>query len=130
MQTHPSHTSGILLRGLTDLSKEHHTPNNYFNRSYRELYPDIMEDFAYKLKLNPKTPGQNIARTLYKMVKSPNKKTQERAAKIWGNTGGDVMYLNPENHASGHQDTKKQALTLAIIDLHYVVNDYFITQTK
>lgn len=129
-QAHPSHTSGILLRGLTDLSKEHHGPTNYFNRSYRELYPDIMEDFAYKLNMNPKTPGQNIARTLYKMVKSPNKKTQERAAKIWGNTGGDVMYLNPENNASGHRDTKKQALTLAIIDLHYVVNDYFIPHNQ
>ena len=76
-QAHPSHTSGILLRGLTDLGKEHHGPTNYFTRCYRELYPDIMEDFAYKLNMNPTTPGRNIARTLYKMVKSPNKKTQE-----------------------------------------------------
>ena len=129
-QAHPSHVNGILLRGLTDLNKQHHGPTNYFNQSYRDLFPEVMEDFAYRLKMNPTVPGKNIAKTLYKMVTSSNPKTREKGASIWANTAGNVMYLNPENNARGHKDSKKEGLTLAIIDLHYVTNDYFISHNQ
>ena len=138
-QAHPDHTSAILLRGFVDLGRRQHQSQNYFNETYKELYPEIMEKFAHainktikehKLKLKYITPtneGKYVAATLFKMVTSKNPHLRKKAANIWAMTADDIMYLNPEDHASGHGDNQDQTLTLATIDLHYVTNNYFLS---
>ena len=48
-QAHPDHTSAILLRGFVDLGRRQHQSQNYFNETYKELYPEIMEKFAHAI---------------------------------------------------------------------------------
>ena len=136
-QAHPQHTAGLLLRGFTDLNKTESLcpkekdrstlPTSYFNASYSSLYPEVMDSFYKKLNLKPRTKGRYIISKLHKMVNSSNHKTRKNAAKIWANSGGTIMYLNPkENNAKKDDDTSKQRLTLTKIDLHYIKNDYFL----
>ena len=138
-QAHPEHTSAILLRGFVDLGRQQHQPQNYFNNVYKELYPEVMEQFAhqinntidkYKIKnlkhIKPKQEGKYVASTLFKMVTSDNVNIRKKAANIWAMTADNIMYLNHEDHAKGHGDNQDEALTLATIDLHYVTNNYFL----
>jgi len=113
-QQYPEHTSGLILRGLYDLTDD--------NCVMDAIYPDKKEEMDKLLKT---TKDSAQVRKISRLLSSKNKnKTRKRLIQMMGENNGISIFSKEK------KDTFKTQETMAIICNHYELHHYFVPKNE
>jgi proline iminopeptidase len=113
-QQYPKHTSGLILRGLYDLTDD--------NCVMDAIYPDKKEEMDKLLKT---TKESAQVRKISRLLSTTNKnKTRKRLIQLMGENNGVSIFSKEK------KDTFKTQETMAIICNHYELHHYFVPKNE
>lgn len=122
-QRYPHHIQALLLHQVFLARKE--DIQWFFNHGASQIYPDYWGEFTHQL---PKDALANIPEFYHQCLSGENEVARMAAAKSWALWQARCCSLQPHLSLIDHYSDPHFALTLATIESHYVVNQYFIEE--
>ena len=115
-QAHPKRTSGLILRGFTDLCS-----NEFDHCVVTNMTPERIETMYKSVGLNYlKHKERDMVRAYSKKMKSTNRKTRKKYASLFCNT--EDMHATSKPCKGSEKDNE----ILTKVDCHYILNKFFL----
>jgi len=125
-ETHPSHVSGLLLRGVC-LCDEPSFKWLYERGGASEVFPEKWASFVSVLPPRLHEAGwKEIATYFQKKLNSTNHALAQKYADAWWGWEAAVSYLYPRKDDS----SKKEAIAIARLENHYFLNKCWLSDDQ
>lgn len=121
-QTYPERVTAMILRGIF-LNRNHDVNWLFSGEGANKIYPDFWEEF---LSVLPEAQRHNPLIAYHEMLTGEDEVTRMAAAKHWSSWEGHCATLEPDKHVMEHMNDPHHALSLAIIECHYFINNCFL----
>jgi len=121
-QAHPERVSGMMLRGIFLCTQRE--IDWFYQEGTSRLFPDYWQDFIQPI---PEQERSDILRAYYRRLSGPDEVARMSAAKAWSRWEGRTSSLLPNKEVIDHFSDPYTALSLALIECHYFVNNAFLT---
>ena len=116
-QAEPKHTSGLILRGYTDLY--YHRKN--FDLVMRGMIPQYLDKLYKTVGLNYlKHTEKDMTRAYTKKLKTKNRKTRKKYLEIFCDSSDHHIT------SKAHKDSMTDMENLAAVNCHYLKHDWFL----
>lgn len=116
-ETHPSHVSELVVRGIYTLTKAE--LDWYYQFGVSEMFPDKWERFLAPI---PENERNEMMAAYRRRLTGTDREEQVRAALAWSNWEGQTITLLPEPSTSDAFADPDFALAFARIENHYFVH--------
>lgn len=120
-QKHPDKVMGMILRGVF-LGREREFEWLYQDGANR-IFPDYWEEFTFPI---PEEEHENLIAAYYKRLTGDDELASMNCAKHWSLWEGKSATLNPCKAVLDRFTSSHTALSLALLETHYFVNNCFI----
>jgi proline iminopeptidase len=114
---YPENCLGFILRGIFLGSK---AEVDWFLYDMGRFFPEAYERFISLISLSQRS---NLLSAFYSRLTSPSKSIALEAARAWAGYENSCATL-----AAAHRDAGPMALSLALLEAHYFINDCFMPQ--
>ena len=111
-ETHPSHVSGLILRGIYDLSEN--------NCVLDTIFKDKKDELHNVLNLKTKTDAEERRKLTQVLKLSKTNKTRKKVVELLSQDNG-VSIFSKKQHMSNHNQE-----SLAMVGNHYEQHHYFV----
>ena len=122
-QTHPSHVSELVVRGVYTLTRAE--LDWYYQFGVSQMFPDKWERFIAPI---PENERHDMMAAYRKRLVDPDRSVQLAAAKAWSLWEGETITLLPNVAYSDSFAEDEFALAFARIENHYFVHDGWLEQ--
>ncbi len=120
-ETHPQHTSELVLRGVYTVTKAE--IDWYYQSGVSELFPEKWERFQAPIPLDER---HDMLTAYHRRLNSSDLKIQLEAAKAWSIWEGETITLLPNQNYTEAFSDGKFALAFARIENHYFYNNAWL----
>lgn len=124
-ETHPSHTLGLIVRGIFLCSDEE--LQWFYQQGTSRIFPDYWQDFLAPI---PEDEHDNLLQAYYQRLTGNDEIARMGAAKAWSVWEGRTATLAPKQAVIDHFSDPYNALSIARIEAHYFVNHGFLEQNQ
>lgn len=121
-QTYPQHVLGLMLGGLL-LGRNQDRDWLYSEKGAGRVYPDHWQNFLTPV---PKDQHHNALYEYYSLLTHENEFVHTPAALQWVAWEAHISKLIPEPLPVENRPAPHRALTLARLQCHYLINNYFL----
>ena len=111
-QAHPTHTSGLILRGVFDLTIDDCVSN--------ALFTDKKDEMDKLLNIKTKKDSERYRKTSRILSMPKSNKTRKRLVDMLSVDKGNAIFSRP------HKDSEHSKETVAIVGHHYEKNNFFV----
>lgn len=123
-QTHPERVSSLILRGIF-LCRSQDIDWLYEAGGAERLFPDHWQDYIAPLPKNQQHSHQ-LVQQYYDIFTGSDELKRFAAAKAWANWEAQLASLEPDPHTIEYLTNAHNALSLAMIECHYFINNSFL----
>ena len=116
-QSHPSHVSELILRGIFTLCQQE--VDWYYQEGASRIYPDKWERFLAPIA---EPDRGDLLHAYHRILTGENRLAQVAAAKAWSVWEGETIRLLPDAALSATHEDDVFALAFARIENHYFVH--------
>ena len=116
-QSHPSHVSELILRGIFTLRQQE--VDWYYQEGASRIYPDKWERFLAPIA---EPDRGDLLHAYHRILTGENRLAQVAAAKAWSVWEGETIRLLPDAALSATHEDDVFALAFARIENHYFVH--------
>ena len=116
-QSHPSHVSELILRGIFTLRQQE--VDWYYQEGASRIYPDKWERFLAPIA---EPDRGDLLHAYHRILTGENRLAQVAAAKAWSVWEGETIRLLPDAALSATHEDDAFALAFARIENHYFVH--------
>ncbi len=120
-QAHPDRVNALVLRGIF-LCRVREIAWFYQEGASR-IFPDYWQDFIAPIA---KARRDDIVSAYYEILTGSNEIARMSAAKAWSMWEGRTANLRQKSTVVSHFSNPRTALSVAMIECHYFVNDAFL----
>lgn len=121
-QAHPDRVKALVLRGIF-LCRKKEIDWFYELGGASKIYPDYWQDFIAPV---PEGKRNDIVNTYYQIFTGSNEIARLAAAKAWSIWEGKTATLTAKKEVIDHFSHTHTALSVALIECHYFVNNAFL----
>ncbi|MFC4277151.1 prolyl aminopeptidase [Achromobacter aloeverae] len=122
-QTHASHVSAMILRGIFTIRKSE--IDWFYQEGASHLFPDLWEDY---LSVIPPEERDDLVAAYHRRLTGPDEAQRLRAAKAWSKWEDSTITMMPSpRHQQGHA-ADLAALAFARIENHYFTHAGFMEE--
>ena len=126
-QAYPQHALGMVLRGIFLARKQDLAWSFKDQGGAASIFPDHWQEFK---SIFPKTKQASLIKQCHKTLTGDNEIARMAAAKAWSKWGAVCATLDPCKTLEHHLNKPHLSLSLARIECHYLVNNYFIAENQ
>lgn len=119
-QTHPTHCSGLILRGIFMLRAKE--INWFYQSGASYIFPDAWEGYLAPI---PEAERDNLVAAYYKRLTSDDPKIRQTAARAWSIWEASTSKLVPDESLVERFGSGSFANAFARIECHYFINKGF-----
>jgi len=119
--SYPERVKGFILRGLFLCTQRE---LNWFLNDIQMVFPEYWAEFYNYI---PKAERNNLLQSYYKRLVSSDATIHEPAARAWGQFEGSCSTLLPSDRSRVAGNSGRILLALARIEVHYFLNDFFLS---
>jgi len=124
-QAHPESVRALVLRGIFMCRQKE--INWFYQEGASRIYPDYWEDFVAPIPLEKRN---NMVQAFYEILTGDNDIARMSAAKAWSVWEGRTASLSARAEVVEHFSHLHTALSVAMIECHYFVNDSFLEEDQ
>ena len=124
-ETHPSHVTELVLRGIFLLRKEE--IRWFYQEGASWIFPDAWHEYFHHI---PEAERGDLLGAYYKRLTSTDPTVQRAAAKVWSVWEGRTSCLIPNAELIARTAGDEFALAFARIESHYFVHDGWLTNGR
>jgi len=124
-ETHPDQVKALVLRGIF-LCREKEI-QWFYQSGASYIYPDYWQDFIAPVPVNER---DDIVNAYYKILTGKNDIARMSAAKAWSLWEGRTASIAARKEVVNHFSRTHTALSVALIECHYFVNNSFLTPNQ
>ena len=124
-QTHPDRVKALVLRGIF-MCREKEI-EWFYQSGASKIYPDYWQDFIAPV---PVSERNDIVNAYYKILTGKNDIARMSAAKAWSLWEGRTASLAGRKEVINHFSKAHTALSVALIECHYFVNNAFLAPNQ
>jgi len=124
-QTHPENVRALVLRGIFMCRKKE--IDWFYQEGASRIYPDYWEDFIAPIAKNKRG---NLVDAYYEILTGDNDIARMSAAKAWSVWEGRAATLAARSEVVEHFSHLHTALSVAMIECHYFVNNAFLEEDQ
>jgi proline iminopeptidase len=124
-QTHPTHVTELVLRGIFLLRKSE--IDWFYQHGASEMFPDAWEEYWTHI---PEDERGDMLRAYYKRLTSPDAKVRADAARIWSQWEGRTSCLLPNEELIARTGGDDFSLAFARIECHYFTHHGWLLDGK
>jgi len=124
-QTHPAQVKALVIRGIFMCRKKE--IDWIYQEGASRIYPDFWEDFIAPI---PKEKRHDMVNAYYKILTGDNDIARMSAAKAWSVWEGRTATLAIRSEVVEHFSHLHTALSVAMIECHYFVNNSFLEEDQ
>ena len=111
-QTHPKHVSGLILRGVYDLSEN--------NCVLDTVFKDKKDELHNVLKLKTKTDAEESRKLTQVLKRSKTNKTRKKVVELLSQDNGISIFSKKQHMTNSQQES------IAMVGNHYEQHHYFV----
>ncbi len=124
-QSHPEAVAGMIVRGIFLCTpKELHW---FYQEGASQFFPEYWEDFIHPI---PPEEQDNILLAYHKRLTGDNEIARMGAAKAWSLWEARTASLQPNASVLDHFSDPRNALSIALIEAHYFINNGFFEESQ
>jgi proline iminopeptidase len=119
-QTHPDRVNALVLRGIFLCRPKEITW--FYQEGASAIFPDVWEKYLSEI---PEAERGDLLHAYHRRLMSDDEAVRLKAAKVWSIWEGSTSKLIPDQSLIDHFAEPHMALSLALIECHYFVNNVF-----
>ena len=120
-QQHPDRVLGMILRGIFLVREQ--DLRWFYHEGANHVFPEHWDDFVQPI---PEGSRENIIATYHKKLTGGDELARMNAAKHWSQWEANCAALNPSKAVVEKLTNPHTAMSLALIETHYFLNNAFI----
>lgn len=124
-QTHPDQVTALVIRGIFMCRKKE--IDWIYQEGASRIYPDFWADFIAPI---PKEKRHDMINAYYDILTGDNDIARMSAAKAWSLWEGRTATLATRSEVVEHFSHLHTALSIAMIECHYFVNNSFLEENQ
>jgi len=124
-QTHPEDVLALVLRGIFLCRKKE--IEWFYQSGASKIYPDYWQDFIAPVPIDKRN---DIVNAYYEILTGSNDIARMAAAKAWSIWEGRTASLAARKEVIDHFSHTRTALSVALIECHYFINNAFMTPNQ
>lgn len=124
-QTHPDRVKALVIRGIFMCRKKE--IDWFYQEGASRIYPDYWEDFIAPIPVDKRN---DMVAAYYEILTGNNDIARMSAAKAWSVWEGRTATLAARTEVVEHFSNLHTALSVAMIECHYFVNNSFLEENQ
>jgi proline iminopeptidase len=124
-QTHPDRVNALVLRGIFLCRPKEITW--FYQEGASAIFPDVWEKYLNEI---PEAERGDLLHAYHRRLMSDDEAVRLKAAKAWSIWEGSTSKLIPDQSLIDHFAEPHMALSLALIECHYFVNNVFFPSSN